>query len=376
MNVNRIIVNDIISKLTSNNCKIIVIYGARQVGKTTLVSEIIKKTNYKTLTLNGDDIDDSKRIIDRDTAKLKELVNGYELLFIDEAQKVENIGINLKILYDNCPNLKIIVTGSSALELANNVQESLAGRTNKYLLYPLSFLELKNHYSKIDLEKNLEQYLTYGSYPDVLSQQTLEDKKIFLKDLTESYLYRDILEIDNIRYSKKIRNLLELLAFQIGSEVSYSEIGQKLGMSHHTVIDYIDLLEKSFVIQTVRGFSRNLRKEIVKKPKIFFHDLGVRNALINNFSNFNVRNDSGALWENFLFIERTKRNHYRKHLSAQYFWRTYSGAELDYIEDYDGKLHGYEFKLHKKSKAPQLWIDEYQGSFSCVTRDDFWDFIL
>ena len=222
----------------------------------------------------------------------------------------------------------------------------------------------------------MENFLIYGSYPDILNIENQQDKKDYLKNLTQSYLYRDVLELENIRYSKKIRDLLELLALQIGSEISYSEIGQKLGMSNHTVIDYIDLLEKSFVVQTIRGFSRNLRKEISKKPKVYFYDLGIRNALINNFSDINRRIDLGGIWENFLFIERVKTNHYLKHICRNYFWRTYTGAELDYIEDYDGQLFGYEFKWSKNAKAPKLWLDEYSKDYQCINRDNFLDFIL
>ena len=283
MQLNRIIVDDIIHRLSAKHTKIIIIYGARQVGKTTLVNEVISKTNYKTLYLNGDDTSDLARISSRNTTKLKKLVQGYGLLFIDEAQKVTDIGTNLKILHDTCKPLKIIVTGSSALELANQVQESLAGRTHKYLLYPLALTELAIHYTPVELERRLEDYMIYGMYPDIFLENTIDDKKLYLKELLESYLYKDVLELENIKYSKKIRDLLELLAWQAGSEISYSELGQKLGLSHHTVIDYIDLLEKAFVIQTLRGFSRNLRKEITKKPKIYFHDLGIRNALIGNF---------------------------------------------------------------------------------------------
>ena len=319
MFINRSIAKDIVDKLKRDDPKIIVVYGARQVGKTTLVKDIIKSTNYKTLELNGDDINDTQKIQSRDSSKLSNLVRGYELLFIDEAQKIEDIGINLKILYDNSKPLKIIVTGSSALELSNNIQESLAGRVHIYHLYPICFLELLSYFNKIDLERNLENYLVYGSYPDVIKDQTEKDKQSYLKNLSEAYLYKDVLELENIKYSRKIRDLLELLAFQIGSEISYTELGQKLGLSHHTVIHYLDLLEKSFVIKTLRGFSRNLRKEINKKPKIYFCDLGIRNALITNFSSLNKRNDLGALWENFLLIERVKRNHYLKHFCSSYF---------------------------------------------------------
>ena len=378
MYINRIISDEIRAKLTENKIKIIILYGARQVGKTTLVNKLLQNIKCKKLYLNGDNANDRQVLSIQDYTNLSKLVQGYDILFIDEAQKIEDIGVKLKILHDQCQPLRIIVTGSSALELANNVQESLAGRTYKYQLYPISMLELAKHYDKFKLDRTLEHYLVYGSYPDILVNQSLKEKEIFLLNLTESYLYKDVLEFENIRYSTKIRKLLELLAFQIGSEVSYTEIGQKLGLSYHTVIDYTDLLEKAFVVKTVRGFSRNLRKEINKKPKIYFYDLGIRNALINNFSNISKRNDLGGLWENFLFIERTKRNNYLKHLCKQYFWRIYTGAELDYIEEYNGQLYGYEFKWNKKTKAPQSWINTYkkeQASFQYINKDNYFGFL-
>ena len=374
--INRAITSDIIQKLAAKQSKIIVIYGSRQVGKTTLVKTIIQHTNYRVLYLNGDDRHDIEKIKTRDTIQLTQLVAGYELLFIDEAQKISDIGINLKILYDNCRSLKLIVTGSSALELANTVAESLAGRTHTYYLYPLSFLELSTQFETAYLKRSIDTYLIYGSYPDVLQYSAQADKKAYLQDLSESYLYKDVLEIGSIRYSRKLKALLTLLAFQIGSEVSYSEIGQQVGLSHHTVIDYIQLLTQAFIIKPLYGFSRNLRKEITKKPKLYFHDLGIRNALIGNFAPLNMRSDSGALWENFLVMERTKRNHYQKHYCNAYFWRTYTGAELDYIEDYDGTLHGYEFKWRKSSKIPERWRDNYSQSFQCINSHNFLEFIL
>jgi len=378
MHIDRSLVAEIVDKLSVKNSKIIAIYGSRQVGKTTLVGEILKELQCKVLYLNGDDLQDRKKIENssQDTTKLASFVKGYDLLFIDEAQKIENIGINLKILYDRCQPLKIIVTGSSSFELANKIQESLAGRVHKYQLYPISFLELSRQNTGFELERNLEERILYGSYPDIFDNKSLDEKKIFLKNLLESHLYKDILDLSNIKYHKKIRDLVSLLAFQIGSEVSYSEIGERIGLSYHTVIDYVDLLEKSFIVKTLNGFSGNLRKEVNKKPKIYFYDLGIRNAIIGNFADLKSRNDVGALWENFLFIERMKRNHYKKHLCSSYFWRTYTGAELDYIESYDGKLFGYEFKFSKPKKMPKLWGDEYGGNYSCVTKDNFLDFIV
>ena len=224
----------------------------------------------------------------------------------------------------------------------------------------------------------MEERIIFGSYPQILSIKSKEEKIDYISELTEDYLYKDILEIENIRYHRKLRDLLRLLAFQIGSEVSLSELGTNLGISKDNVARYIDLLEQSFVLFTLGGFSRNLLKEVNKKPKIYFYDLGVRNAIIGNFNYLNARNDTVALWENFLIIERLKRNEYKRHICNKYFWRTYTGAELDYIEEYSGDLHGYELKYNKTSKAPQSWIETYKqekASFECVNQDNFLDFV-
>lgn len=376
MQVNRYIAQSIIEQLNSTNNKIIVIYGARQTGKTTLVKEIIDKTKYRTVYINGDDIEDIKNFSTRDTNKLSKLVKGYDLLFVDEAQRIKEIGLNLKILYDRCQPIKIIVTGSSSLELASTIKEPLTGRTIVYNLYPISYLELAQTFTYMELDRHLDESLMYGSYPEVLSLENSTEKQKYLKTLTESYLYKDILELGNIKYSKVIRDLLTLLAYQIGNEISHSEIGRNLGINNQTVASYIDLLEKCFVLKILRPFSRNLRKETTKKAKIYFYDLGIRNALIKNFDYPKLRNDLGPLWENFLFVERMKRNEYVNHIYDEYFWRTYSGAELDYVEKYDGNLYGYEFKWSKTRNAPKLWSKEYNGSYSCINRDNFLEFIL
>ena len=221
----------------------------------------------------------------------------------------------------------------------------------------------------------LERRLIFGSYPEIFSIENVVDKAQYLIELSTNYLYKDILEYQAIRHSNKLRDLLRLLAFQVGSEVSYTELGTSLGMAKQTVENYIDLLEKSFVIFTLRGFSRNLRKEVSKKPKIYFYDLGIRNAIINNFAYLNNRNDIGALWENFLIMERLKRNDYQKHFCSHYFWRTYKGAELDYIEEYNGNLYGYELEWGKRAKAPESWIKTYAAPYSCINKDNFLDFV-
>ncbi|PWQ95421.1 ATP-binding protein [Leucothrix pacifica] len=377
MFIQRLLADEIIEKLSYERSKIVVIYGARQVGKTTLVEHILDKTDYKTLRVDGDEAIYNDVLSSQDSTKLGYLVQGYDLIFIDEAQRIKNIGINLKILHEKFKHLKIIVTGSSSLDLANQIKEPLTGRTHTYRLYPISWMELAERHNPFELQTKLEERLIYGHYPEVFQLEGQVDKVEYLRHLSSDYLYRDVLELENIRHSHKLRDLLKLLAFQVGSEVSYSEIGTQLGLSRHTVADYIDLLEKSFVLITLRGFSRNLRKEISKKPKIYFYDLGIRNSLIDNFAWLNSRNDIGALWENFLIMERLKRNEYSKHYCSSYFWRTYTGAELDYIEEFNGELWGYEFKWSKnKPNAPKAWVDNYDGQYECVNKNNFLPFVL
>ncbi len=377
MFISRNILTEVKRRLAEDYAKIIVIYGARQVGKTTLVEKLLEEFQDKQiLSIDGDSFKYRNILSSSDPDKLAELVAGKDLIFIDEAQRIENIGINLKIMYDKFRNLKIIVTGSSAFDLANKVKEPLTGRTYTYRLYPISFLELQNQQNSFELKEQLEQRLIYGSYPNLLSIKNNNDKKEYLNNLVADYLYRDVLEFQNIKHSNKLKDLLLLLAFQIGSEVSFHELGKKLNMSRLTVESYINLLEQAFVVFTLRGFSRNLRKEVNKKPKIYFYDLGIRNALINNFAHLDLREDTGKLWENFLVVERLKRNEYKRYFCNKYFWRTYTGAELDYIEEYDGNLYGYEFKWQKTAKAPQAWLENYSKEFATINKDNFLDFVL
>ncbi|MDP2103354.1 MAG: DUF4143 domain-containing protein, partial [Candidatus Gracilibacteria bacterium] len=311
--------------------------------------------------------------------KLESLVSGYEMIFIDEAQRITNIGINLKILYDTFPHLKILVTGSSSFELANKIKESLTGRTYTYKLYPISFSELKQYHNEFELEQEfLEDFLVYGSYPDVLLEKNIFDKKKNLQELSSSYLYKDLLLLENLKHSDKLFKLLKLLAFQIGQEVSINELGKSLEMSNETVYRYIYLLEQVFIIHRVSGFSRNLRKEISKMDKIYFWDLGIRNVLIDNLNSIENRNDIGQLWENFLINERLKIGHYKNRYFSHYFWRVYTGSEIDYIEEYDGKLHTFEFKWgDKKAKLPKSFSETYPGSsFELINRDNFLDFVI
>lgn len=377
MHIKRHIEIDILDTLNHSN-KAIVLYGARQVGKTTLIKEIIKKLDLKSLSINADEKKYLDVLSSRDKNKLEALVSGYELLFIDEAQRIPEIGINAKILIDSFPKLKIILTGSSSFDLANKVTEPLTGRIWTYNLYPISFLELNDHANPFELDQQREHQLIFGSYPDIFNLKNLNDKKLYLEELTSAYLYKDVLEIANIKHGNKLRNLLKLLAFQIGQEVSLSELGRSLEMSKDTVSMYIDLLEKAFVIFRLSGFSRNLRKEITKMDKIYFYDLGIRNSLINNLNFLEDRNDTGQLWENFLIGERMKKMRYNKEVYSPYFWRTYSGAELDYVEEREGKLFGYEIKHNtKKVKAPKTWLETYENaSFDLINLENYLGFIL
>src|SRR3990167_7045694 len=377
MYIKRILTTSIIEKLTFTN-KGIIIYGARQVGKTTLVNKIIQKLSLRTLNINGDQSRYIDIISSRDLGKIKSLLSGYDMLFVDEAQRIPEIGINLKIILDNLPKLKVVVTGSSSLDLASKISEPLTGRVWSYHLYPISFSELSAFQNRAELDINLEERLIYGSYPEIFSYESLFQKREYLQTISDAYLYRDLIEFGDIKNSSNIRDLLKILAFQIGSEVSLTELGTSLAMSKDTVSRYIDLLEKSFIIFRLGGFNRNLRKEVTRMDKIFFYDLGIRNILIDDLKPLKDRNDSGRLWENFLIVERMKRQEYAKTIYSHYFWRTHTGAELDYVEEKNGILYGFEFKSGKKvSKVPVGWLKAYpESKFQCINKNNYLDFIL
>jgi len=374
--IKRAIQKGIIEKL-QNPGKIIIIYGPRQVGKTTLAKEIISELGLKTLSINADEGKYLDLLSSRDLDKMKSLVSGYQLIFIDEAQRISNIGINLKILVDGLPDLKILVTGSSSFELANKISEPLTGRTWTFNLFPLSFLELKNLYNDFELNNLLEGALIFGGYPEVFTIPNLTGKKELLEELSRAYLYKDILELANIKHAEKIKDLLKLIAFQIGSEVSLTELSNNLDLSYDAVERYLDLLEKSFVLFRLGGFSRNLRKEVSKMDKIYFYDLGIRNTVIDNFKPLKDRNDSGQLWENFLIAERRKKCAYQNLFTNDYFWRTHTGAEIDYVEERDGRLSGYELKYGKrKARKPATWLRQYQNAeFTVINQDNYLGFI-
>ena len=366
--------------LLKRSNKVLVLYGARQVGKTTLAQNLLRKVEGKHLNINADKAPYPEVLSSRDFEKLQGLVSGYDLLFLDEAQRVPDIGINLKILHDNIPDLKILVTGSSSLDLANRIKEPLTGRTWTYRLFPISVSEwqLYTGANNFELRIKLDEWMRFGMYPEVLQIENHDEKRKYLEELTSAYLYKDILTLANIRYPEKLRQLLKLLAYQLGNLVSIHELATSLQINRETVINYIDLLEKAFVIFQLGSFQRNLRKEVTTMNKIYFFDTGVRNAIIENFSPVHLRNDVGALWENFLISERLKKSEYDGLYANRYFWCTHSGAELDYVEERNGKLIGYEFKWKSKSsRTPKTWLETYDNAeWHVLNRDNFYDFVL
>jgi len=356
--------------------KIIIIYGARQVGKTTLVKQISKKFGKKAKYYDCDFGVIREKLGKSEKPLIENFLKGYDLIIIDEAQRVKNIGLNLKIMHDNFPGKKIIATGSSSFDLANKISESLTGRAIEFFLPPLSIKEILQKQDRFEVEGGLEDIIRFGLYPGIYNKS--DDEKIeLLNNIANNYLYKDILEFENIKKSDQLFNLLQLLSLQIGNEVSLQEIGKQIGMNKLTVQKYINLLEKTFVIFQLRSFSRNLRKEIAKSRKIYFWDLGVRNVLVNNFNNLAIRNDAGALWENFCVAERMKFNMNSRKFVNSYFWRTYDQKEIDLVEEREGKLFGYEIKWSdKKQKEPKLWKETYNNAeFKVINQKNYLDFI-
>lgn len=365
---------DLDSYLKPNN--VLIIYGPRRVGKTVLLEEFLKKTSLKYKLDNGDDLTIQEVLGSQSIERIKRWAEGYELIAIDEAQNIPNVGNGLKIMADHVPDIKIIATGSASFDLSNKVGEPLTGRHTSLKLYPLAQLELLDTYTKYELEKKKEDYLIFGSYPKVLSLSTHEEKIDYLRELVNSYLLKDILALEQVRSSLTLLDLLRLLAFQVGSEVSLSELASNLNIDYKTVARYLDLLEKGFVLINLRGFSRNLRKEITKKSKYYFYDNGIRNAIISNFNPLNLRDDIGKLWENFLVLERLKKQEYQKIFSNNYFWRTWDQAEVDFVEDRGGKLYGYEFKYGKKGRINKQFLKQYpDAKLEVITSENYLNFI-
>lgn len=359
--------------------KVLVILGPRQVGKTTLLKDYLKTINGKVKYRldSGDDIKIQEVLSSHDFAKINEYASGYELIAIDEAQKIEGIGEALKIMVDQLPGIKIIATGSSSFELAGQIGEPLTGRKITLTLFPVSQIELGLMHNNYDLKNKLAEYLVYGSYPEVAANNNFNEKRRILNEIVGSYLLKDVLELERVKGSKILLDMLRLLAFQVGNEVSLSELGAQVGLDYKTVGRYLDLFEKSFVIFNLRGFSRNLRKEITKKSKYYFFDNGVRNAVIANFNSLELRDDIGKLWENFLIIERLKKQSYKNLYANNYFWRTWDRKEIDLVEEREGKLFGYEFKWKEKQvKQPREWLKNYpNSSFEIINKENYLEFI-
>jgi len=363
------------SLLTPN--KVLVIHGPRRAGKTALIEHYLKEYPGKIFWGYGED-ETLKEVFRTPCAnRMRTLFSAYDLLVFDEAQKLPNVGTALKLIVDTMDGVRVIAGGSSSFSLSGQLGEPLTGRQLPILLYPLAVMELARQFGGMDINERLESLLIYGSYPECLNASDSDERNGFLLRLRDSYLYKDILELENIRNADKISDLLRMLAFQIGHQVSMNELGNSLGLAKQTVERYLDLLEKSFVIRKVRGFSQNLRKEVTKSARFYFWDNGVRNAVINNFNSLSFRDDVGMLWENFLFMEREKYRAYTSKAANFYFWRTYDRKELDLVEERSGRLYGYEFKWgRKKSRARKAWLEAYpHAGLETIDRQNFLDFI-
>ena len=349
---NSLIVRDIseILKNRQNDGKVIIVLGARQVGKSTLLKTLANPKDSDVVWFNGDEPDVRERFSNISSTMLRDVIGQHSTVVIDEAQRIFDIGITLKLLHDNFPEIQVFVSGSSSLELNGVLKEPLTGRKWEYQLFPFSYSELVNEFGMLEEQRVLEQRLLFGSYPDVVLSKPGKQRETLLQ-LVDSYLYKDIFALGGINRPTQFEQLLKALAFQVGSEVSYNELGQLTGLDNETVVKYIDLMEQSFLVFRLGAFSRNLRNEIKKSRKVYFHDNGVRNALIGNFSPLSARTDIGALWENYLVSERMKLCHYERRHGSNYFWRTHSQAEVDYVEEYDGQLHAFEFKWNPKKAA-------------------------
>lgn len=357
--------------------KVVVVYGPRRVGKTTLLRQLAKQITEPVLWFTGEDLDIQEQLASQSIEKLKSVVGNYKLVVIDEAQYVDQIGLNLKIMVDNIPDLKIIATGSSSFELAHQVGEPLVGRKWSFHLYPIAQLELATLETPFESRTRLESRLLFGSYPEVITKPGTTDKRNILDSIVDGALFRDALSLEGVKKPTKVVSLAKALALQIGGQVSLSELSRGLAINLATVERYLDLLEKTFVIIRVYGFSRNLRKELTKTCRYYFWDNGIRNALINNFNPLSVRSDIGQLWENYLFIERMKKRDYRKLFSNLYFWRTHDRQEIDLVEERGGKLYGFEFKWGTgRMREPRDWKKTYpEAEFSVVNQENYLDFV-
>jgi predicted AAA+ superfamily ATPase len=373
--IQRILKNRIADRLKPG--KAMLVFGARRVGKTVLLRQLVHEFKGKTLLLNGEDYDTLTLLENRSIANYRHLLEGVDLLAIDEAQNIPDIGLKLKLIIDEMEGISVLASGSSSFDLLNKAGEPLVGRSTQFLLTPFSQKELTQIESALDVRQNLEARLIYGSYPEVVALKRFEQKVDYLRDMVGAYLLKDILTLDGIKNASKMKDLLRLIAFQMGSIVSYDELGKQLSMSRNTVEKYLDLLSKVFVVYRIGAFSRNLRKEVSKAGKWYFYDNGVRNAIIGNFSPLAIRQDTGALWENYLIGERLKANYNENQNKQFYFWRTYHNQEIDLIEETTDTLTALEFKWGSKvPQAPASFLTAYpEATYHVVNPSNYLPFI-
>jgi hypothetical protein len=357
--------------------KVVLLLGARRVGKTVLMEKLTREYGDGMVFLNGEDFTTLEMLSARTISSYTQLFQGVKLLAIDEAQNIPDIGNILKLIVDHIQGLSVIVSGSSSFDLYNMAREPLVGRSNHHMLYPFSLKELSQEESGVETMQLLEERLIYGMYPELVHIPDFDKKKQYLLEIVNSYLLKDILMIDGIKNSSKMRDLLRLIAFQMGSEVSYDELARQLGLSRNTIEKYLDLLSKIYVIYKLPAFSQNKRKEITKSSKWYFTDNGIRNAVINDFRVMSMREDVGLLWESFLIGERMKKRNNANEFASFYFWRSYTMQEIDLIEEFNGKISAFEFKWNnKKVKAPSRFLENYPpADFNVINKTNFWDFV-
>jgi uncharacterized protein len=356
--------------------KVILLFGPRQVGKTTLLRDLLRDYPESALQLNADD-PTVRRILDTpNTEQLRQIIGNYKIVFVDEAQQINSIGKTAKLMIDTFTEVQLILSGSSSFDLASATQEPLTGRKRTFFMFPVSWMEWQNHVGYVRAEQDLENRLVFGLYPDVLNNR--EQQEVVLREIADSYLYKDVLLYGNLKKPDEIRNLLQAIAFQVGNEVSYRELGQITGLDPKTVERYIDILEKAYIVFRLGSFSRNLRNEIRTGRKIYFYDNGIRNAVISQLQPFAIRQDIGALWENFIICERRKRNGYQHHFANSYFWRTVQQQEIDYLEEFNGQLTACEIKYNEKRniKIPKTFTKTYQAGIEFINRQNFRDFLI
>ncbi len=358
--------------------KVLIIYGPRRAGKTTLLNNYLAVTKLRYKLDSGDNIRTQLVLSSQDFSQMLDYASGYDLLAIDEAQQIPNIGMGLKIIIDQIPDIRIIATGSSSFDLAGAIGEPLTGRKTTIILYPIAQQELLSLYNRHELKEKLEEFLIFGSYPEVITSKSRKEKIAVIEEIVNSYLLKDVLSIDRIKGSRVLLDLLKMISFQVGNQVSLNELATQIRLDVKTVGRYLDIFEKAFIIRRIGGFSRNLRKEIVSKAKYYFLDNGIRNGVISQYNPLNSRNDTGLLWENFLASERIKKCAYQDIYGSFYFWRTYEGHELDWVEERGGRLFGYEFKWaeKRKDKAPKDWLGTYENAeYQIINTENYQDFI-